>query len=69
MSEHTETKPTIRVRLQHTHTLKDGWRLAETTVEYTGERIDWETVRDELSTSFVVGTKESTSRNKIQAEL
>ena len=27
--------PVIRIRNQHTHTLKDGWRLSESTVEIT----------------------------------
>lgn len=27
--------PVIRIRNQHAHTLKDGWRLSETTVEAT----------------------------------
>lgn len=28
-------QPTIRIRNQHTHTLKDGWRLSESTAELT----------------------------------
>ena len=29
--------PTLRIRIAHAHTIKDGWRLAETTVEWTGQ--------------------------------
>jgi len=32
----TRTEPTIRVRMNHDFTVKDGWRLKETTVEWEG---------------------------------
>lgn len=35
MQQHNSTV-TVRTRVNHTHTLKDGWRLNETTVEVTG---------------------------------
>lgn len=33
--QETITSPTLRVRIHHSHTLKDGWRCDETTVELT----------------------------------
>lgn len=32
----TTTAPTIRVRMNHDFTTRDGWRLKETTVEWEG---------------------------------
>ena len=40
MSDVTQTQPTIHVRIAHVHTLKDGWRLSETTVSYDGPMSD-----------------------------
>lgn len=33
---HQLTQTTSRIRIAHTHTLKDGWRCSETTVELDG---------------------------------
>lgn len=33
----TNSEPTIRVRMNHDFTVKDGWRLKETTVEWEGD--------------------------------
>lgn len=30
-----QSTPTFRVRINHSHTLKEGWRVSETTVEAT----------------------------------
>jgi hypothetical protein len=32
----TAEQPTMRTRIQHSHTLKEGWRCSETTVEWSG---------------------------------
>lgn len=60
-----ESKPTIRIRIEHTHTLKDGWRLSSTTVEYTGPvPIDALLIRDELRQAAVIGEAEARYRNE-----
>lgn len=61
--EAIEAQPVIRVRLQHTHTLKDGWRLSETTVEYTGPAVDHELIARELATAHAMGAMEASKRN------
>ena len=63
----TVREPQIRARIQHTHTLKDGWRLAETTVEYSGTVVDWEHVRNELRLAHTAGLVESETRNRIES--
>jgi len=66
METATETNPTIRVRIQHSNTIKEGWRLAETTVEYTGETIDWKRVKDELHQAFMVAQIEALERQQFE---
>jgi hypothetical protein len=62
--EAIKTEPTIRVRLQHSHTLKEGWRLSETTVEWTGEgNPDWKAIEGAQQGAFAVGANEARFRN------
>jgi hypothetical protein len=62
--EAIKTEPTIRVRLQHSHTLKEGWRLSETTVEWSGEgEIDWQTIDSALRGASLIGNNEAVIRN------
>lgn len=68
MSE-TKTEPTTRVRLQHVHTLKDGWRLSETTVEWSGPgAVPWGLVKEELSNAHTAGLDEAQERNQADRE-
>ena len=50
MSEYQVGKASVRIRVHHTHTLKDGWRLNETTVEVDG--VEAAVVRDGDSITF-----------------
>lgn len=60
----TALEPTMRVRLQHTHTKADGWRLAETTVEWTGEGApDWLEIERTLERACAQGRAEADHRN------
>ena len=78
MSEYQIGKASVRIRVHHTHTLKDGWRLNETTVEVDG--VESAVVRDgdaitfravdtspllkkHLDEAFAVGTAEADRRN------
>lgn len=61
----TISAPTVRVRIQHTHTMKEGWRLAETTVEYTGASADWEVIAAEMKMAFTMGSLEAIDRQKL----
>jgi hypothetical protein len=63
METATESKPQIRVRIAHTHTLKDGWRLSETTVEFTGTSIDSVAMATEMEIAHTIGEKEAVARN------
>ena len=63
MDTATEAKQTIRVRIQHSHTLKDGWRLSETTVEATGTILDWDAIDNELRNVYNFGQMETNYRN------
>ena len=60
------TQPTIRIRIQHSHTLKEGWRLSETTVEYTGpaDSVDHHRIELELRSAFQLGTAEQMLRSQ-----
>lgn len=64
----TKTSPQIRVRLQHTSTVKEGWRLGESTVEFVsgndGE-IDWNRIDVESRFAFAIGDAEATRRNNV----
>jgi len=73
MNEQTETKPTMRIRIQHSHTLKDGWRCAETTVEWSGPadspypRSD--VMAREMESAHTQGLTEAMRRNAVEAAL
>jgi hypothetical protein len=61
-----EYAPQIRVRLQHSSTVKEGWRLSESTVEYTSGSdgaVDWARIKNEMLIAGIAGTKEAESRN------
>ena len=66
MSDTTRTEPIIRVRLQYTSTIKDGWRLGEATVEYTCGNdgvIDWDRIKAESTQAFEIGNSEAARQN------
>jgi hypothetical protein len=57
-------QPTMRMRLNHTHTKADGWRLSETTVEWSGVGDPDEAAIDKaLITAFHLGQREANLRN------
>lgn len=62
----TARGPQVRVRIQHTSTVKEGWRVGETTVEYTSGSdgtIDWDRIEDEMRSAFISGSREAAVRN------
>ena len=65
--ESTQTEPTIHVRIAHVHTIKDGWRLAETTVSYDGPASELPRLHEamalEMKAAFDLGTAEAHVRN------
>jgi len=62
----TTHQPEIRVRIGHTHTLKDGWRCDSTTVEWTGRgAVDWDSIRNNLTTAHSVGEIEANERHAL----
>lgn len=57
-------EPTIRLRINHSHTLKEGWRLSETTVEWSGPgKPDEAAITDALLTANHLGQREAALRN------
>lgn len=55
--------PTIRLRINHSHTLKEGWRLSETTVEWSGPgKPDETAIQDALLTAQHLGQREAARR-------
>lgn len=60
--ESTKREPEIHVRIAHVHTIKDGWRLSETTVSYDGQSVDWDLVKSAMSDAFEAGTAEAMLR-------
>lgn len=65
MSEQTTTDPTIRMRIEHTHTRNDGWRLSSTTVEYTGPApANGELIAAEMRRAYLFGDVEADYRNQ-----
>ena len=62
---YTSGDPTIRIRIAHTHTVKDGWRTSETTVEWVGPVVfqHWIRIEDELAVAFALGKREAKRRN------
>ena len=60
-----KTEPTMRVRVSHAHTLKDGWRCDSTTVELDGPLpIDWDDIGVALRRAAIIGRDEADQRNK-----
>lgn len=61
--------PIIRIRNEHSHTLKDGWRLASATVEITTPLLNGaiadldEVLRFLQRLAFAAGQDEATLRN------
>lgn len=58
--------PRIRIRMAHVSTVKEGWRLGESTVEWEGEVDDptWEpAMREKSQKVFIMGLEESIRRN------
>lgn len=66
MDKAQESKTVLRVRIAHVHTLKDGWRLSETTVEATGIVIDREAMRVESQLAYENGVEEAKRRNQLE---
>lgn len=57
-------QPTMRTRIQHSHTLKEGWRCSETTVEWSGPgEPDESAIRNALVLSAHLGQLEAAARN------
>ncbi len=66
MSDVTKTGPQVRVRLQYTSTIKEGWRLGEATVEYTSGDdgvIDWVRIEAESLNAHEVGAAVASRQN------
>lgn len=60
-----ENKSQMRIRIAHTVTLKEGWRLGETTVEWNGPADDpsWEqSMAQALRRSYKLGKAEAEQR-------
>lgn len=58
-----ETSKTVyRVRIAHAHTLKEGWRVSETTVEATGESIDYNEIKRHMAALYMDGVAEAQRR-------
>lgn len=65
----TIEEPEIRVRIAHSHTLRDGWRCDSTTVEWTGRGVpDWDRIDGALTRSFSMGRIEAEARNGLDQE-
>lgn len=63
-------QPTMRMRLQHSHTLKEGWRLSEATVEWSGVGDpDEAAIEKALLTSWNLGQREAVLRNAPQSAM
>jgi hypothetical protein len=59
---------TVRVRIAHSHTLKEGWRLSETTLEWTGPATpNANEMFIELERAHLIGRTESIRRNAAEA--
>ena len=64
------TEPQIRVRIAHASTVKDGWRLSETTVEWSGSgEIPWEELRYAGHKAYLIGAGEAAERNASEAKV
>ena len=63
--------PVIRIRLNHAYSVRDGWRLAETTVELTAPVPDDEagralmpSLQGLLRNAYAAGIEEKMERNR-----
>jgi len=63
-----EMRTVYRVRVAHVHTLKDGWRTSETTIEATGTDIDRLEVQRMLKEAYDMGTEEARRRHLVEHE-
>lgn len=68
MDEVRVSETVYRVRIAHVHTLKDGWRLSETTVEAYGSDIDYDRIREESIEAYETGTREAQRRNQLERD-
>lgn len=70
MPESSTTPPTIRVRISHARTQKEGWRCHETTIEVTGSANDYadmlDDIPDMLSDAHHAGLDEANRRNQVE---
>lgn len=64
----SEMATVYRVRIAHTHTLKDGWRVSETTVEATGIEINYDEMRMHMKAAYEAGTLETSYRNRLERD-
>ncbi len=66
VARHVE--PSIRVRISHSHTLRDGWRCDSTTVEYDGpiDQYDEDAMQARLSAAYHMAFREANLRNAPQ---
>lgn len=55
-----------RVRIAHSHTLKDGWRLSETTVEGYGTDIEYNEATRHLEEAHLAGEEEAKRRRDLE---
>jgi hypothetical protein len=60
----TIAEPTFHVRVNHAHTLKDGWRLAETTITYDGPMpVPFDIMANLMRSAAMAGEAEAHERN------
>ena len=66
----TETTPTVRVRIEHSRTIKDGWSYS-TTVEVTSDSLDdfTDMMPDLLTDARLMAENERDVRNRRDAAL
>lgn len=69
-NELTEERATVyRVRIAHAHTLKDGWRVSETTVEASGVDIPYPELERHMRIAHDSGTVEAKRRNDLDRRI
>lgn len=69
MSTVVENTSVYRVRVAYSHTLKEGWRVAETTVETTGTDIDHKELAHHAELAYEFGRVEAQRRNHVDKGL
>lgn len=65
----TQSETVYRARIAHSHTLKDGWRCSETTVEAIGSVIDYNDLKHHAEEAIKIGRAEAQERNRMDARL